>query len=294
MIFNTKKGTIYVYMQDIKLYNLILKGGKYLYLVFLAISFLASIIGSICGIGGGVIIKPLLDATEILSVSTVSFLSGCTVLSMSLVSVITASYQSKKLGVTSIELREGTPLAIGAAIGGIFGKAFFQIATEILQNDNKVGAIQAAILVFMTLGTLIYTVNSRNIKSYNLKNRLLCVLIGLALGILSSFLGIGGGPINLVVLAFFFSMPIKKAAMNSLYIILFSQSTSFLSTVIGENVPKFDVIVLVLMVSGGITGALIGKSATKKISSKLVHKLFIILMTIIVGINILNFIKFSA
>lgn len=294
MIFNTKKGTIYVYMQDIKLYNLILKGGKYLYLVFLAISFLASIIGSICGIGGGVIIKPLLDATEILSVSTVSFLSGCTVLSMSLVSVITVSYQSKKLGVTSIELREGTPLAIGAAIGGIFGKAFFQIATEILQNDNKVGAIQAAILVFMTLGTLIYTVNSRNIKSYNLKNRLLCVLIGLALGILSSFLGIGGGPINLVVLAFFFSMPIKKAAMNSLYIILFSQSTSFLSTVIGENVPKFDVIVLVLMVSGGITGALIGKSATKKISSKLVHKLFIILMTIIVGINILNFIKFSA
>ena len=31
--------------------------------VFFAVSLLASIVGSICGIGGGVIIKPVLDAT---------------------------------------------------------------------------------------------------------------------------------------------------------------------------------------------------------------------------------------
>ncbi len=265
-----------------------------MYLIYLAISFFASMIGSICGIGGGVIIKPLLDSTGLLSISSVSFLSGCTVLSMSLVSVITAGYQSKKLGVPSIEVREGTPLAIGAAIGGIIGKEFFQIANRILQDGNKVGAIQAAILVFMTLGTLLYTLNSRKINSHNLKNRLLCVVIGLVLGMLSSFLGIGGGPINLVVLAFFFSMPIKKAAMNSLYIIMFSQLTSFLSTVIRGNVPEFDVIALVLMVAGGITGALIGKKTTKKISSHLVHKLFVVLMIIIIGINIFNFFRFSA
>ncbi|MEI3183290.1 MAG: sulfite exporter TauE/SafE family protein [Lachnospiraceae bacterium] len=39
---------------------------------------------------------------------------------------------------------------------------------------------------------------------------------------MSSFLGIGGGPINLVVLLYFFSMDTKAAAQNSLYIILFS------------------------------------------------------------------------
>ena len=32
------------------------------YVVFLAVSFLASIVGAVCGIGGGVIIKPVLDA----------------------------------------------------------------------------------------------------------------------------------------------------------------------------------------------------------------------------------------
>ncbi len=44
--------------------------------------------GAICGIGGGVIIKPTLDAFGVLSVSTISFLSGCTVLAMTCYSVI--------------------------------------------------------------------------------------------------------------------------------------------------------------------------------------------------------------
>ena len=50
-------------------------------LLFLLISFLASIIGSICGIGGGILIKPVLEMVGAASVSTISFLSSCTVLS---------------------------------------------------------------------------------------------------------------------------------------------------------------------------------------------------------------------
>ena len=34
----------------------------YLYVIFGAVSFLASVAGAICGIGGGVLIKPILDA----------------------------------------------------------------------------------------------------------------------------------------------------------------------------------------------------------------------------------------
>lgn len=56
-------------------------------MVAFLVSFLASTAGAICGIGGGVIIKPVLDLFQMASVSTISFLSGCTVLSMSLYSV---------------------------------------------------------------------------------------------------------------------------------------------------------------------------------------------------------------
>ena len=79
-----------------------------MYLLFVLVSFGASIVGAICGIGGGVIIKPTLDAFGVLSVATISFLSGCTVLSMSCYSVIKA----KMAGDSSVDTKTGTPLAI--------------------------------------------------------------------------------------------------------------------------------------------------------------------------------------
>ena len=51
--------------------------------VLFVICLIASTTGAIAGFGGGVIIKPVLDLFGLLPVATVSFLSGCTVLSMS-------------------------------------------------------------------------------------------------------------------------------------------------------------------------------------------------------------------
>ncbi len=93
-----------------------------MYFIFFLVSFLASVAGAICGIGGGVIIKPLLDATGIMSVSAISFLSGCTVLSMSIVSV-GSSIRNKTI---SIRFPVTLPLAIGAAVGGVVGKGCFK------------------------------------------------------------------------------------------------------------------------------------------------------------------------
>ena len=40
--------------------------------ILLLVAFFASIAGAICGIGGGVIIKPVLDLFQIAGVSTIS------------------------------------------------------------------------------------------------------------------------------------------------------------------------------------------------------------------------------
>ncbi|MGB8452237.1 MAG: TSUP family transporter [Anaerocolumna sp.] len=154
-----------------------------MYLIFLLISFSASIAGAICGIGGGVIIKPVLDATGIMGVSTVSFLSGCTVLSMSVISV----FKSMKRDHKAINIKIATPLAIGAAIGGVLGKALFQYAYDIFPDEDKVGAVQAIVLIFITFGTLIYTINASKIKTHILKNIYICIVIGLLLIIVSFF-----------------------------------------------------------------------------------------------------------
>lgn len=244
--------------------------------------------GAICGIGGGVLIKPLLDAFGVLSVSTISFLSGCTVLSMSCYSVVKA----KMSGDSLVDMKTGTPLAVGAALGGVAGKMMFQYLTDMFADKDQVGAIQAVCLLLITFGTMLYTIRKDKIRTHHVKNIAACIAIGLVLGICSSFLGIGGGPINLVVLFFFFSMDTKTAAQNSLYIILFSQITSLINTLVTRTVPEFSIILLILMVCGGILGGMAGRAINKKIDGSVVNRLFIGLMGVIMLICVYNIYQF--
>lgn len=253
-------------------------------MLFFVVSFLSSIVGAICGIGGGVIIKPVLDMLGMGSATTISFLSGCTVLSMSLYSV----GKSLASGEKTVNMQTGTPLALGAAVGGILGKALFSYIKSLFENQQAVGGVQACALAVITLGTLAYTLRKEKITTRNMTSPGACVIIGLVLGIMSSFLGIGGGPINLVVLYYFFSMDTKTAAANSLYIILFSQAASLISTLVTGSVPEFQVLTLGLMVCGGIGGGIAGRWINKKIDSRAVDKLFVGLMCLIVVISIYN------
>ena len=123
-------------------------------------------------------------------------------------------------------------------------------------------------------------------------NLWVCLAIGLILGIMSSFLGIGGGPVNLVVLFYFFSMDTKTAAANSLYIILFSQIASLLNTLLTRTVPDFDPLLLIMMIIAGILGGMSGRAINKKIDSKTVDKLFIWLMVVLIVINVYNVYRF--
>lgn len=257
-------------------------------LLFFTVSFCASVVGVICGIGGGVIIKPVLDTFGILSVSAISFLSGCTVLSMSCYSVL----KSKMSNDSVIDMSVSTYLGIGAVIGGIVGKQSFQILKTFFDNGNTVGAIQAAVLALITIGTLIYTIFKEKIQTLKLDNKPMCLLIGFILGILSSFLGIGGGPINLIVLYFFFSMETKVAAQNSLYIILLSQISSLISTIVTKTVPSVSPLLLTVMIFCGILGSAVGRKINARISSAVVDKLFKGLMCVIITICFYNVYRF--
>lgn len=257
-------------------------------IIYLIVSFLSSTVGAICGIGGGVIIKPVLDVVHIDTVATISFLSGCTVLTMSVYSV-TRSIIARE---NAIDLKTGTPLAIGAAIGGIVGKQLFEMVAAAFPTPDMAGAVQAGVLGVITFGTLLYTIYKNRIHGMQIQNKALCILIGVILGIFSSFLGIGGGPINLVLLFYFFSMDTKTAAKNSLYIILFSQAASLLATIVTQSVPEFGIEKIVVMVAGGILGGMAGRVFNKKLSAHAVDRLFIGLMGVIIFICVYNLFQF--
>ena len=250
-----------------------------------AVCLCASTIGGICGIGGGVVIKPMLDATGVMSVSTVSFLSGLTVLAMALISV----YKNRKS--RELDAARSIPLGIGAAVGGVMGKRLFETIKLALGADQIVGTIQALVLGLLVLGTLLYVKNKARIRTKNVKNPALAAVIGLLLGMCSSFLGIGGGPMNLAVLYYFFSMGTKQAAINSLMIILISQSVSVGMSLIGGNVPKFEVPVLIAMVLAGALGGTISARLHKKLSAETTDKLFSALLVVILLICCYNALK---
>lgn len=268
-------------------------------LIAAAVGLFACSVGAVCGMGGGVIIKPVLDAIGLADVATINFLSGATVLAMSLYSVGSslASARASKAGATDagekLDPKIDTPLAIGAALGGLAGKELFSAVAGLFPNPDTAGAVQAATLTVITLGTLIYTLNKSRIKTLQVTSVVGCVLIGLFLGGASAFLGIGGGPINLVVLFYFFSMRTKRAVMSSLYIILFAQATNIVALVLSQGVPMASIAVLVAMIVCGILGGAVGRKMRAQMNDAAVDKLFIVLMLLIIAINVYNVWKFA-
>ena len=259
-----------------------------MYIIFVLVSFMACVIGRICGLGGGVIIKPVLDAFGLVSPQVINFLSSCTVLVMTAYSVSKAVVKKD----VQMDLSISTPLAIGSCIGGIAGKKVFTALISLLPSADMSAMVQAAILLFMLIPVLIFTVFKSKVHTYSIKNKALCVIVGFVLGVISAFLSGGSGPMNMAVLLFLFSMPSKVAVINSLYIILFSQIASFVQTVASKNIPSFNILILIGMILGAILGSECGRFVNNKVSSKTVDKLFVLLLISLIVLNIFNIVKY--
>lgn len=264
-----------------------------LVLIFFIVSLFASSIGAVFGIGGGVIIKPILDSLNIMKVTKISFLSSCTVLSMSLYTFI-----NSKLSKTSlVDTKIATPFALGAVLGGLIGKILFSYTIHFFNNQNIAGIIQSSILIILLIFTVMFTIKnmSKNkIKPMHINNIFLSAIIGMVLGLLSSYLGIGGGPFNIAFLYIFFAMDNKTAAENSLYIILFSQISSVLTTLIKNEIQNINIYILIVMIIGGIGGGIIGRKISKKLNSSSFDKIFIIILILIIFISIYNLYVFTS
>lgn len=255
--------------------------------LLLLICFLASTAGAVVGFGGGVIIKPIVDLLGLLSVETASFLCGCTVLAMSVSSLLRTRGNGIKLN-----FRVSTPLAIGAIAGGLMGKQLFELVREHAVNSRGLGAVQSIILLMINILVLIYILRKDRLRTKNYRSVFICLISGVLLGTISAFLGIGGGPYNIAVLSFLFSMDTKTAAKNSIYIIVFSQLSSILMAVLGHTVPTFSWLTLLVMAAGGIGGALAGAALSRRMDNTKVEYLLRGMLLVIIGINIYNVFKF--
>lgn len=259
-----------------------------LYLVCCLVTLFACVLGTVCGMGGGIIIKPVLDATGVMSVSAVTFLSGCTVIAMSCWSVGKTVIKKE----SALDMHSTPFLAFGAALGGIVGKQLFNLVADQFADRNTAGGVQAALLLAATLATLLYTVRKDKIAPKQVKSRIASLAIGLALGLLGAFLGIGGGPFNVAVLCHFFSMPTKKATQNSLLIVLLSQLASTLQTAFTSGAPELNPILLGCMIAVAVTASEAGRQINRRIDNRQATVFLEGAMILIMGISVYNMFKF--
>jgi uncharacterized membrane protein YfcA len=216
------------------------------------------------------------------------FLSGTTVLTMSAVSV------AGSLG-KGMQPRKETCLftASGAAAGGVAGKLIFQKIVSLFANLSSAGLVQESLLLLLNLTVLLLFCAKKHYKPLEVRGAVNYIAIGLVLGLLSSFLGIGGGPLNIIVLYCFFSMENAEAVVNSLYIIFFSQFTGTLWTIISGALPSFDSRCLLLMISGGVLGAFGGKFVSSVLREKARDRVFVLVVLVIICINMYNMYGYS-
>lgn len=263
------------------------------YVIFMIFSFSSSLIGAICGIGGGVILKPGLDAIGLYDTVTVNFLSGCTVLAMTTYSLLhrlckrSGTATGKKELITLSEIG----LSFGAATGGIAGKSLFHFCVERIGKASFMTSLQSLLLFFLVLLVFLYERYFPIVRKKTVHALYQHLLIGFDLGLISSFLGIGGGPINLLVLKYFYGMEVKQAVKSSLFIVFLSQLFSFIYTFMTGVFPTVSVQLVLLMIFGGITGGIAGRGINTKISGETVTKLFSVCNLVIMGICIFNIIR---
>ena len=250
-------------------------------LIYGIIIILATFAGAFVGLGGGVIIKPLLDLIGHDTVAVVNFISACAVFSMSISSTV-KHIRAK----TKIDFKFIVTLSIGAVAGGIGGSALFDYLLTLFDN-NALKRLQGLILGILLVVSVIY-INLKSAKSFKVKNPVGIVFVGLSLGFIASFLGVGGGPINVAFLVLFFSMSMKEAAVYSVGTIFFSQLSKLITMAVKGSVPAVSPSVLIVAVVCAVAGGIIGAKMNKKCNEKVIKTVFTVLVAAIAAVNFYN------
>lgn len=243
--------------------------------------FLATLLGSFVGLGGGVIIKPVLDVINAHSLAEISFFSSCAVFAMSITS--TTRHIIKK---TPIKPSIVLLVALGSVGGGLLGNYLFNYALSVSSTPNTVRGIQSAILAVFLVCVIIFV--SGNFKTFNVKNPIAILLSGLLLGTAAAFLGIGGGPINVAFLTLMFSFAMRDAAVYSVAVIFFSQCANIISTYIKTGFSGFDMKVLLVIIPVAVIGGFIGSILNRKCNEKAIKVTFTIAVSSVAALSLYN------
>ncbi len=246
--------------------------------IYFMIAFAATFFGALVGLGGGVIIKPMLDLISPFDAMTISALSSLTVFFMTIIAI----FSNLKNGIT-ID-RKLWPVAVGGVVGGYLGKGLLTQFIAAMSSDAVAKGIQATLLGALMI--VVFILMKSRLSPIEKSHSVSGFAIGLTLGLLSSFLGIGGGPLNVIALVMLCGLDKKYAAFGSVFLIFASQGTKVLTLFAQGQTHLFNSIALFGLIPGAIVGAYFGSKLYRRLAADVVVIIFSIS---VIALALLNF-----
>lgn len=267
------------------------------WLLLVVIGVLSGTLGSLVGLGGGIITVPALiylggifsqfeNVTPQIAVGTSLLVIIFTGLSSTL------SYMKHK----TIDYKSGIIFFIGSGPGGIVGawlNQFFNVKTFSFYFGTFIIFISIVLLFRGRLKPLgLKRFKTQIINTYKDKDGteitysyqpILAIFIAFFVGMLGGMFGVGGGSLMVPAMILLFAFPPHIAIATSMFMILLSSTTSSITHIMMNNI---DWMVTLALIPGAWVGGRLGAYINVKLKSNVVvHILRIIL--VIVGVRLI-------
>ena len=234
------------------------------YLLFPLI-FTASFVLTMVGLGGGLIFSPLfilLGFPVHTAVSASLFLNGVAAISAAI------TYFRKRM----VDVGTGAVLIVSSTLFAPLGA----YVTSMVNIRLFTGIL--AFVIFVAALRMIFSGKKESEgTSIGSAHKVICGgLIGMIIGFMAGLLGIGGGVFIVPMLIFILKMPTKKAAATSMFIVIFSSFSGFLSHItIARPDWKFILLAAIFSFAGGQLGS---RVMAEKLKGKTVRIMFGVLL----------------
>ena len=237
----------------------------------------AGLLGSIVGLGGGIVIVPLLTLVFGVPIKNA--------IATSLISVCATSIggATRYLRAGTADLRLGLFLETATVVGALGG------GTLALAVKPQIIGITFALMLFYTGFAMLFKSERQSTRqgiAHAGQGKSSTNIIVLALsfvgGLISSFLGVGGGVVKVPIMNLVLNLPLKVATATSTYMIGITTAAGSLIYLVNGMIDYHIAAPLIL---GTYAGASLGAHIAAKADSRIIRYILVAIM-IYVAINI--------
>lgn len=239
-----------------------------------ALAFLIGIIMGLIGAGGSILssailvylfgIAPVVSASyTLLNVGIISLVGSIRYYRKDLVDLKTACFFSAPALSTVYVMRRYIMPLIPESI---YRNQNFELSKNVLIM------IAFSLLMILISFTMIRRKSPETARILSEKNKLMIIGLGLLVGILTGFVGVGGGFIIVPALVFFAGLDVKKAVGTSLLIITINTAVGF--TVDLNTGVNYDWTFLLKFISITILGMIVSGQLSSQISTERLKRVF--------------------